>query len=145
MADFALLAERGVSPTPMPGARRICPARRARGRMSQAAGVAAEGIVERHYLARGLETAARRWRGGPGELDLVLRDGARLVFVEIKQAPSFERAAERLGTPQIRRLQGTIDCFLEGEPLGGLTDVRFDIALVNGAGEVRIIENALAG
>jgi putative endonuclease len=124
--------------------RRPCDARRARGRMAHASGMAAEASVERHYLARGLRLAARRWRGGGGEIDLVLRDGPVLVFVEIKQAASFEIAAQRLGSAQIARLRAAVACFVEGEPIGGLTDVRFDVALVDGTGEVRIIENALA-
>ena len=32
--------------------------------------------------------------------------------------------------------------FLASAPMGQLTDVRFDLALVNGIGDVQIIENA---
>ena len=34
--------------------------------------------------------------------------------------------------------------FVGGEPAGQLTEMRFDVALVDGQGRIEIIENALA-
>lgn len=125
--------------TPAPG----------RGQRAYLSGLAAEDAVERHYRDLGRETAARRWRKaarqGGGEIDLVMRDGAALIFVEVKKARDFATAAERVTPRQIHRLQKGAAAFLAGEPQGQDTECRFDLALVNNQGEVEILENALMG
>jgi putative endonuclease len=117
-------------------------ARRDRGLCAHYAGLAAEDCVARDYARRGAGIAHRRWRGRSGEIDLVARDGAAVVFVEVKKARSFEAAALRLGARQIARLCSAAAEFLGGEPAGQLTECRFDLALVDGQGGVRIVENA---
>jgi len=113
----------------------------ARGKMSYLAGMAAEDAVAAEYERRGHEVAARRWRGSRGELDLVLRDGAGLIVVEVKQARDFARALAHLTPAQLGRIYGAAAEFAAGEPLGQLTDLRLDVALVDGAGRVEIHEN----
>ncbi|MBO6896104.1 MAG: YraN family protein [Shimia sp.] len=113
------------------------------GRSNYLAGQAAEEAVLRHYEARGLTLAKARWRGKAGEVDLILRDGDELVFVEVKHSRSFEGAAARLLPKQVERLMRAAEEFAGGEPKGLLTEMRFDVALVNGQGEVHILENAL--
>ena len=105
-------------------------------------GVAAEDIVASDYARRGMRIAQRRWRGQGGEIDLIVRDGDAVVFVEVKKSRSFARAAERLTRRQMDRIYASASEFLGGEPAGQMTDVRFDLALVDGRGDVRIIENA---
>ncbi len=106
------------------------------------AGLAAEQIVAQHYRQRHNEIAAQRWRGASGEIDLITRDGDQVVFVEVKKSKTFARAAQRLGRRQMDRLCASAAEFLAGEPRGQLTDVRFDLAMVDGAGAVKVIENA---
>jgi putative endonuclease len=114
------------------------------GRVSHLAGLVAEQAVARRYLAAGGTIAATRWRGRAGEIDLIAREGGVVVFVEVKQAPTHEAAAGRLGPRQVARLFGAAAEFLDGEPAGGLTDCRFDVALVDGAGRIEILQGALA-
>lgn len=113
------------------------------GRSNYLAGQAAEDAVLRHYEARGLTLAKARWRGKAGEVDLILRDGDTLVLVEVKHSRSFDSAAARLLPKQVQRLMRAAEEFAGGEPKGLLTEMRFDVALVNGQGEVHILENAL--
>jgi putative endonuclease len=113
------------------------------GRSNYLAGQAAEDMVLRHYEARGLVLAKARWRGKAGEVDLILRDGEDLVFVEVKHSRSFDDAAARLLPQQVQRLRRAAEEFAGGEPNGLLTEMRCDVALVNGQGEVHILENAL--
>lgn len=113
------------------------------GRSNYLAGQAAEEAVLRHYEARGLRLAKARWRGKAGEVDLILRDGDDLVFVEVKHSRSFDSAAARLLPKQVERLMRAAEEFAGGEPKGLLSEMRFDVALVNGKGEVHILENAL--
>ncbi|WP_420841695.1 YraN family protein [Gemmobacter caeruleus] len=118
--------------------------RQIRGRTAWAAGLAAEGTVERHYQRGGCTIAARRWRGHGGEIDLVARDKDEIVFIEVKKSSTHAAAAARLGPRQVARLFAAASEYLAGEPLGQLTPVRFDVALVDGIGAVEILENALA-
>lgn len=110
------------------------------GAVSYHNGLAAEDQVARNYGAAGYALAARRWRGASGEIDLIFRRGRSVIFVEVKQAPDFARAAERLTARQLRRIWGAASEFLAGEPDGQDSDVRVDAALVNDLGQVAIIE-----
>ena len=51
------------------------------GSVSYHAGLAAEEIVAADYARRGLRLERRRWRGKRGEIDLILREEDRVVFV----------------------------------------------------------------
>lgn len=125
-----------ASPTP------VAAARARRGALAWHTGMAAEDSVLRDYERRGRTMARRRWRGKGGEIDLILRDGEAIIFVEVKQARTFDGAAERLSRRQMDRICMAAQEYLVHEPRGLLTDIRFDLALVNGQGGVRIIENA---
>lgn len=114
-----------------------------RGATNHHAGEAAEQGVARNYEGRGFVLAASRWRGQAGEIDLIFRHGSAVVFVEVKQSRDFARAAALLSDRQMRRIYASAAEFLDGEPMGQLTEARFDVALVNASGEVQIIENAI--
>lgn len=114
-----------------------------RGATSYHAGLNAEKIVERHYAALGHAVLARRWRGAGGEIDLVLADGAGLIFVEVKAAADFARAAARVSPRQQQRIFAAAGEYLAAMPAGQLTETRFDVALVDRRGRVEVIVNAL--
>lgn len=117
-------------------------ARRRRGARAYLSGLSAEEAAARHYERSGHPVAARRWRGQGGEIDLIAREGEAVIFIEVKQARSFEVAAERLSAQQMGRISAAAAEFLAGEPRGQATEARFDVALVDGAGRIRILENA---
>jgi putative endonuclease len=119
--------------------------RSSRGRMNYHAGLAAEEAVARMYEDRGVAICARRWRGLTGEVDLVGREGDQVIFVEVKQSRTHDLAASHVSPAQIARIFVTVDEFLAGEPNGLLTDVRIDLALVDGQGRIEVVENAFAG
>ena len=112
------------------------------GLTSYHAGLAAEGAVENHYVRTGCAIADRRWRGTGGEIDIIARDGAELIFVEVKKSRDFVRAAEQLSQRQMTRIYKTASEYLAGEPSGQDTNVRFDVALMDEAGKIQVIENA---
>lgn len=105
-------------------------------------GVSAENRIAMDYEHRGYRIVHHRWRGTGGEIDLIVRDASALVFVEVKQSRDFARAAERLSRRQMARIYASAEHFLANEPDGQLTNVRFDVALVNETGDFQIIENA---
>jgi putative endonuclease len=116
-----------------------------RGLVNYHAGHAAEGSVARHYETRGITICARNWRGITGEIDLIGRQGENVIFVEVKQSRTHDLAASHLSQAQIGRIFRTVDEFLAGEPKGLLTDVRIDLALVDGQGRIEVLENAFSG
>jgi putative endonuclease len=99
--------------------------------------------VARHYSAAGATVAARRWRGTAGEIDLIVREGARVVFVEVKCSDTTAGAAQMLLPRQIARLFAAAQEFVAAEPAGQDTEMRFDVALVDAAGHIDVIRNAL--
>ncbi len=114
------------------------------GRQSYLAGLAAEEQVARLYDRAGRQICARRWRGSGGEIDLIARDGAEVIFIEVKKSRSHAEAAEHLTPRQMARIYASASEFLAGEPCGQNTEVRFDVALVNAFGQIEILENAFA-
>lgn len=59
-----------------------------------AVGAYGEAFAARHLVAAGMVLLDRNWRCDAGEIDLVLRDGAVLVFCEVKT-----RTSTRYGSP----------------------------------------------
>jgi putative endonuclease len=54
-----------------------------------------ESVAARHLEAKGYEIVERNWRTAQGEIDLVVRGGQELIFVEVKT-----RRGRELGTPE---------------------------------------------
>ena len=111
------------------------------GAVSYHAGLAAEDGVWRDYRARGHTLAARRWRCRAGEIDLITHKDGMVVFTEVKRARDFATAGARLGERQLARIALAAETYLGGAPGGTDTPARIDVAFVDGAGRVEIIEN----
>ena len=87
-----------------------------------------EALAEEFLAARGCRTIARNFRCRAGEIDLVVRDGATIVFVEVRS-----RRGDHAGTPLEsvdRRKQAQVARvarhFLAARGLGD-RDARFDV------------------
>lgn len=118
--------------------------RQERGRANYEAGASAELGVEGHYTSRGYEARGRRWRSSCGEIDLIFEKSGEVVFVEVKSSSTHARAAASLSPSQVARLLRSAEQYIGGMPRGGLTPMRFDVALVDRTGQLEVIENALA-
>ena len=121
----------------------VSEAKRQKGSMAYHSGHAAENSVERRYCDAGYALEVRRWRGRGGEIDLIFRAGDLLIFVEVKKSSSFAQAAMRVSVAQQRRIFSAASEFVAGQPDGQLTEMRFDVALCDSKGDVKVIENAL--
>ncbi|MBR9819950.1 MAG: hypothetical protein GYB51_02990 [Rhodobacteraceae bacterium] len=111
-----------------------------RGRCAYLSGLAAEETVVRHYDRLGAEVMHCRFRGAGAEIDLIFREGATLVFVEVKAAPTFDQAAHRVRWSQLHRIMRAAEAYAAQQ--GGLPPpMRIDVALVDGQGMVQILEN----
>lgn len=115
-----------------------------RGRQAYHSGAAAEAQVAQCYARAGYNLAAQRWRGKAGEIDLIFKQGDEVICVEVKKARSFEQAAARLSQRQQHRMCRAAEEYLANQPLGQMTPMRLDAALVNEHGAIEILENAIA-
>jgi putative endonuclease len=105
-------------------------------------GLAAEEVAVRLYLADGGRVLATRWRCPEGEIDLVVGLQGLTVFVEVKARRTRDAAAFAIAPAQRRRLGAAASRWLAEHP--GEPACRFDVVLVDRAGHVERIENALS-
>ena len=101
---------------------------------AQATGLGAEDAAARLLARHGLEIVARNYRTRLGEIDLVARDGATLVFVEVRSRASgrFGGALESVTAAKRRRLVAAARQYLSR--LRREPPCRFDVVTVE-AGE----------
>ena len=111
------------------------------GLRSHLSGLAAEDSVARHYDRAGLDVCARRWRGQWGEIDLIARDGNQLVLIEVKHSRTHDEAMSHITQAQVERIFHTAAEYMESQPCDAAMDLRFDLALVDGAGRIVVHEN----
>lgn len=109
------------------------------------AGLSAEQAVARHYMDRGAQLRETRWRGRFGEIDLILSEGDRVVFVEVKKSRTHVAAVQRITARQLGRILRSAEDYLGRCPNGALTEARLDVALVDAQGVIDIIPNASMG
>ena len=119
-------------------------ARTRRGRRGHLGGLAAEEQAARAYERRGAEILERRHRSPAGEIDLILREGGILVFVEVKKRRTRATAAESITERQWRRLGLAASRYMlaESDKTGPVRGCRFDAVLIGADGHLEIIENA---
>ena len=84
----------------------------------QGLGAAGERLARRHLERQGYTFMAANWRFPGGELDLVMRDGDVLVFVEVKtrRGERLGAAEESVSAAQTRRLLHAAQTFLTERP-----------------------------
>ena len=102
-------------------------ARRARGDVAEAAALAM-------LQDRGLQLLARNASSRGGELDLVMRDGATVVFVEVRYRATrrFGGGAASVDAGKRRRLVHAARAFLAGHPQMADAPCRFDVVDADG-------------
>ncbi len=118
------------------------PDRRARGRLGQIDGIAAETAAAAALAADGWTVLAQRRRTPAGEIDLVAERAGLLAIVEVKRRADLATAAASLGRRQQARLIAAAEILLAEHPEWGSAGVRFDVMVVDGSGRIRRISDA---
>jgi putative endonuclease len=100
----------------------------------RARGAASERAARRHMLAAGLRDLAANANYRGGELDLVMRDGACVVFVEVRyrRHASFGGGAASVDAGKRRRLLHAAQLFLLAHPDLRDAPCRFDVVDASG-------------
>lgn len=93
-------------------------------------GISAESRAAALMVAKGFRILARRWKSPVGEIDIVARRRALLVFVEVKARNTLDDAAESVTPRQRARIVAAAEAWLATYPDTTFTDVRFDAVLV---------------
>jgi putative endonuclease len=111
----------------------------------KAAGTAWELVARRHLEAVGLRTFATNARYRGGEIDLVMRDGGAIVFVEVRYRRSggyggYGGSAPPVDAAKQRKLVLAAQCFLAEHPEFALAPCRFDVVAVDGAADAPSVE-----
>ncbi len=109
------------------------------GLSSYCAGLAAEDRVAEMYARNGFEIVARRWRKSSGEIDLIARHGEKFYFVEVKKGRDFASALSRISQRQLARIISAAQEFFSLSGLSLDTECRFDAALSDAQGHIKII------
>jgi putative endonuclease len=95
-------------------------------------GARAEALAAEFLERRGLRVEERNYRCRQGEIDLVCRDGATLVFVEVRlrRGSGFGGAAESITRQKQHRIILAAQHYLA--KLGKFPPCRFDAVLLSG-------------
>ena len=109
-------------------------------------GARGEDLAARWYEEQGYEVLERNWRRREGEVDLIVRRGATVVFSEVKTRSSdrFGTGAESVLPAKQRRIRRLASRWLsELTPAAGRARVvvRFDVVSIT-SGAVDVIEDA---
>lgn len=104
----------------------------------QPIGNQAERRAEAFLAAHGMQTQARNFRCRHGEIDLVMRDGPTLVFVEVRlrRRRDYGGAAESIDLPKQRHIVRAAQHYLAG--IKPVPPCRFDAVLLDSLDETGI-------
>ena len=108
----------------------------------------AEDLALSRLERQGLLLIARNYACRGGEIDLIMRDGATLVFVEVRHRtrPEFGTPEETIGIGKQRRLVLAAQHYLVRHPAWAGRPMRFDVVAFTGPfdrAEFRWIRNAI--
>ena len=84
----------------------------------------AEAAAAALLMAKGFRLLARRYRTPLGEIDLIVKRGGLVAFVEVKARVTRREGLESVGRMSERRIIGAADLWLAG------LDLRYDIVVV---------------
>ena len=105
-------------------------------------GAAAEAAAAEYLRRAGLAIVACNWSCRHGELDIIARDGATLVFVEVRQRASrgFGGAAASIGAAKRAKLVASAQAYLQ--TLSVIPPCRFDAVCFDG-NQVEWLKNCI--
>lgn len=106
-------------------------------------GAMAEQQVAEAYRRNGFTILDRRYRTRDGEIDLIAHHGDRYYFVEVKSSATHDRAAEMITPAQQRRIHRAALRYLCEKARTIDVDCRFDAALVDRCGRLKVLPGAL--
>lgn len=111
-----------------------------------AKGKQGEERAEEYLRGLGYVTVARNFRAYPGEVDLIMKDGNDLVFIEVKAwknipEAELEYSIDRRKQEKIIRTSGI---FMErNRKIHEGCNIRFDVVFIDGTGGLSHLKDAI--
>ena len=98
-------------------------------------GAQAEQLALDYLLTKGLKLLERNFRTRRGEIDLIMRDNADLVFVEVRfrQNSDFGSAEESITPQKCQRLTAAALAYMQSRQLTNKLCARFDAVAISPA------------
>jgi len=107
-------------------------------------GALAEQLAAQHLQQQGLKLIEKNYRSRFGEIDLIMKDGAEIVFVEVRlrRNTNFGGAAASIDDRKQQRIVRTAQQYLSS--LVRMPPCRFDVVLIEGSSkeELHWLKNA---
>ena len=110
-----------------------------KGRQAWTRGIKAERLAAWWLRLKGYRVLAERFKTPVGEIDLVVRRGDTIVFVEVKARADWRDAVQSIDGRQRHRIQRAAEVFLKNHPGA---DARFDVIALGRAGWPRHLVDA---
>lgn len=97
-------------------------------------GVSGEIAVSHYLKGKGFQILERRFRCGPGEVDIIARKGDELIFFEVKtwDALGMESLEHSVDLRKRERIKETASHYLYRHPELGECRIRFDLIFLSG-------------
>lgn len=104
----------------------------AKAQTTLARGHHAETVAAEYLSRQGLKLIDRNVRAGRGEIDLIMQDGATLVFVEVRarKAGAWVSAAESVSVAKRKKIIETAERLLNEKPAWRNSPCRFDVVAI---------------
>lgn len=90
----------------------------------------AEAAALLFLFAKGFRPLARRYKTPLGEIDLIVKRGRMIAFVEVKARALERDALESVDALTERRIADAADLWLAKHPAAGGHDMRYDMVVV---------------
>lgn len=116
------------------------------GRNRRRTGTCYEQQAAAYLKLQGYELIEHNYYCRLGEIDLIARDGAYLVFAEVKyrRTPVSGSAAESVNRAKQRRIYQCAEVYMKKHGISFYHPVRFDVIAVDGD-RITLIKNAFGG
>jgi putative endonuclease len=112
----------------------------------QQTGIQAEETACRHLQYQGLRLLSRNYRCRGGEIDLIMRDGDSLVFVEVRyrRHDRYGSGAESVDLHKQGRIIRCAHHYLQRHPAEQRRPARFDVVSLDARRGLQWIRNAFS-
>ena len=101
-------------------------------RRTYSVGLWSEAIALTWLCLKGYRPLARRARTPVGEIDLVMRKGQTIAFVEVKARPTKEDGLSAVSPSQRARIVRAATYLTAEKPAWSACNLRFDVVIVTG-------------
>jgi putative endonuclease len=93
-------------------------------------GLRAETVAQAFLMLKGYRPLERRYGGKGGEIDIIMRRGRAIVFVEVKSRDDLDAAAEAISPKKRRMFTRAAANWLMRNPWAAALDLRADAVLI---------------